>query len=44
VMSHVVSDRIGWRSFDEGVIRSSVQWTVSALACVAGNCGVRSPG
>ena len=27
-----------------GVIRSSVRGTVPALACVAGNCGVRSPG
>jgi hypothetical protein len=24
--------------------RASAQWPVSALACAAGNCGVRSPG
>ena len=24
--------------------RVSAHWPVSALACVAGNCGVRSPG
>jgi len=39
-----VSDHADWRSIDEGVIRSSVRWTVPALACVAGDCGVRSPG
>ena len=30
--------------FDEGVTRSSVEWTVPALACVMGDRGVRSPG
>ena len=30
--------------FDEGVTRSSVEWIVSALACVTGDRGVRSPG
>ena len=44
VMSHVMSDHTDGRSLDEDVIRSRVQWTVSALACVAGDCGVRSPG
>jgi hypothetical protein len=43
VRSHVVSGHIDWRSFDEGVIRSSVRWTVPVLACVVGNRGVRSP-
>ena len=43
-MSHVMSGYVDWRSLSEGVIRSSVQWTVPALACVVGNRGVRSPG
>jgi hypothetical protein len=30
--------------FDEGVTRSNVEWIVPALACVMGDCGVRSPG
>ena len=30
--------------FDEGVIWSSVEWIVPALACVMGDRGVRSPG
>jgi hypothetical protein len=34
-----------WRlKFDEGVIRSSVEWIVPAPACVMGDRGVRSPG
>lgn len=42
--SHVRSGYTDWRLFDEGVIRSSVEWAVPALACVMGNRGVRSPG
>jgi hypothetical protein len=44
VMSHVMSDHVDWRSVSEDVIRSSVRGTVPVLACVVGNCGVRSPG
>ena len=44
VMSHVMSDHVDWRSVSEDVIRSSVRGTVPVLACVAGNCGVRSSG
>ena len=43
-MSHVMSDHVDWRSVSEDVIRSSVRGTVPVLACVVGNCGVRSPG
>jgi hypothetical protein len=31
-------------SIDEGIVRFSVEGTVPALACVAGDRGVRSPG
>jgi len=44
VMSHVMSDHVDWRSVSEDVIRSSVRRAVPVLACVVGNCGVRSPG
>jgi hypothetical protein len=44
VMSHVMSDHVDWRSVSEDVIRSSVRGTVPVLACVVGDCGVRSPG
>ena len=44
VMSHVMSDHVDWRSVSEDVIRSSVRGAVPVLACVVGNCGVRSPG
>jgi hypothetical protein len=40
-----MSDYTGWRLiYEQGVIRSSVHGTVPALACVAGDRGVRSPG
>ena len=38
------SYRLEDRSIDEGVTRFSVSRTVPALACVMGDCGVRSPG
>ena len=44
MMSHVMSDHVDWRSVSEDVIRSSVRGAVPVLACVVGNCGVRSPG
>jgi hypothetical protein len=44
VMSHVMSGHVDWRSVSEDVIRSSVRGAVPVLACVVGNCGVRSPG
>ena len=43
VMSHVMSDHVDWRSVED-VIRSSDRGTVPVLACVVGDCGVRSPG
>jgi hypothetical protein len=42
--SHVVSGYTDWRLDGEGVTRSSVKRIVPALACVMGDCGVRSPG
>ena len=42
--SHVRSGDTDWRLDGEGVTRSSVEWTVPALACVMGDRGVRSPG
>ena len=44
MMSHVMCDHVDWRSVSQDVIRSSVRGTVPVLACVVGNCGVRSPG
>ena len=32
------------RLMPKGSTRASARWPVSASACVAGNCGVRSPG
>jgi transposase-like protein len=42
--SHVMSGIPIGGSIDEGMTRSSVNRTVPALACVMGDCGVRSPG